>query len=417
MLRKGLSILGKTSGFNQKGTVFVLKRKDSKPSQAIRVALFKKNFDMKLNKGFAAAMILCATMATGGCAQTAHDAASPKSQLKKSETMNTKTIYLAGGCFWGTEHFMGLVPGVVETEVGYANSNVPNPTYREVCSGTTGAAETVKVVYDPDSVTLPFLLNLYYETIDPTSLNRQGNDRGTQYRTGIFYTDSAEYPVIERSLENLQKRYSRPLAIEVGPLKNFYPAEDYHQDYLYNNPGGYCHINPSLFRMAREAKDPDAPVYRKEKASAYTKPSDAELRERLTPLQYEVTQNSATERPYLNEYNEEFRPGIYVDIVTGEPLFLSTDKFESGCGWPAFSRPISDDLIKELRDTSHGMVRTEVRSAHGDSHLGHVFNDGPRESGGLRYCINSASLRFVPLADMKAEGYGDLIPLVEAQRR
>ena len=308
--------------------------------------------------------------------------------------MKAKTIYLAGGCFWGTEHFFSLVPGVIDTEVGYANSNVPNPSYREVCTGNTGAAETVKVVYDPDSVTLPFLLDLYYKTIDPTSVNRQGNDRGTQYRTGIYYTDSAELPVIERSLEKLQKEYSRPLAIEVGPLRNFYPAEDYHQDYLDVNPGGYCHINPALFREARTAKDPDALV------------------NRLTPLQYEVTQRNATERPYLNEYYDEFRPGIYVDIVTGEPLFLSTDKFESGCGWPAFSRPISDELIKELRDTTHGMVRTEVRSAHGDSHLGHVFNDGPRESGGLRYCINSASLRFVPLAEMEAQGYGNLIPLV-----
>ena len=364
--------------------------------------------------GLSAILMVAATLT--GYAQPAHDMALTTTQLKTDTTMNIKTIYLAGGCFWGTEHFMKMIPGVVNAETGYANSSIPNPTYREVCSGETGAAETVKVEYDANQITLPFLLNLYYQTIDPTSLNKQGNDRGTQYRTGIYYTDPAEAPVVAESLEALQAEYSKPLAIEAGPLRNFYPAEDYHQDYLDKNPGGYCHINPRLFRMASQAKDPDAPMYLKksEEAARYSKPSDKELRERLTPLQYEVTQNNVTERPYLNEYNDEFRPGIYVDVVTGEPLFLSTDKFESGCGWPAFSRPISDDLIKELTDTTHGMVRTEVRSAHGDSHLGHVFNDGPRETGGLRYCINSASLRFVPLAEMESQGYANLIPLVEA---
>lgn len=351
--------------------------------------------------------VLALSMATSGCA---HQAVSSNIDNQSTKNiMKADTVYLAGGCFWGTERFFSLVPGVIDTEVGYANSNVANPSYRQVCSGTTGAAETVRVVYDADSITLPFLLDLYYKTIDPTSLNRQGNDVGTQYRTGIFYTSPDQVPIIERSLNNLQKSYSRPLAIEVAPLDNFYPAEDYHQDYLETNPGGYCHINPSLFRMARNAVDPDAPA-RKNK---YTKPSEAELRERLTPLQYEVTQRNATERPYDNEYNAEFRPGIYVDVTTGEPLFLSTDKFESGCGWPAFSRPISEDLIRELSDTSHGMVRTEVRSRHGDAHLGHVFPDGPKDKGGLRYCINSASLRFIPLEEMESLGYGALIPLVK----
>ena len=338
------------------------------------------------------------------------------------ERKDMKTIYLAGGCFWGTEHFLKLVHGVVEAEVGYANSNIPNPTYREVCTGKTGAAETVKVIYNPKEISLPFLLNLYYKTIDPTSLNKQGNDRGTQYRTGIYYTDPSERPVIEQSLEALQKNYNKPLAIEVGPLENFYPAEDYHQDYLDKNPGGYCHINPGLFKLAREVRD--TTLLNKEAQESvennvgsmertYTKPSDKELRNKLTALQYEVTQNAATERPYANEYNKEFRPGIYVDIVTGEPLFLSTDKFESGCGWPAFSKPITADVVKGYVDTSHGMNRIEVRSKSGDSHLGHVFNDGPADKGGMRYCINSASLKFIPLADMQKEGYGDLIPLVK----
>ncbi len=314
-----------------------------------------------------------------------------------------KTIYLAGGCFWGTQHFLGLIPGVVSTQVGYANSKVSEPTYREVCTGTTGAAETVKVTYNPEVLPLPLLLSLYYRTVDPTSVNRQGNDRGTQYRTGIYYTDPSDRPVIEKSLHELAASTAGKIAIETGPLTNFYPAEEYHQDYLDKNPEGYCHIDPSLFEMARNIRiiPPQRP-----------RPADKELRATLTPLQYEVTQHAATEPPFANEYFDEFRPGIYVDVVTGEPLFLSADKFESGCGWPAFSRPIDDSLIVERRDLSHGMDRTEVSSRKGGSHLGHVFPDGPAHTGGLRYCINSASLRFIPLEDMEEAGYGQYIPLL-----
>lgn len=310
-----------------------------------------------------------------------------------------KTIYLAGGCFWGTAHLFSLVPGVTGTTAGYANSIVEHPTYEQVCSGNTRAVETVQIDYDESKVGLTDLLKLYFKSIDPVSVNRQGGDVGTQYRTGIYYTDPADLPVIEAQVGVVQRRHSRPLAVEVLPLKNFFKAEDYHQDYLYKNPGGYCHVNPELFREARAMRVHD------------TGGKEA-LRKRLTPLQWEVTQNAATERPFLNEYNGEFRKGIYVDITDGTPLFVSSQKFESGCGWPAFSRPISDSLLKELPDTSYGRLRTEVLSASSGAHLGHVFNDGPAESGGLRYCINSASLRFIPLEDMEKEGYGNYMSLV-----
>lgn len=311
----------------------------------------------------------------------------------------TKQIFFAGGCFWGTEHLFSLVEGVMSTEAGYANSLTPDPSYEMVCSGSTGAAETVKVEYDDTEVGLTDLLSIYFRSIDPTSVNRQGNDRGTQYRTGIYYTSQADVPVIEAFVAAVQRRYSEPLAVEVKPLENFYPAELYHQQYLYKNPAGYCHINPELFAEVRNRK-----ARRTDKA---------ELRSRLTPLQWEVTQNGATERPFVNEYDHEFRRGIYVDITDGTPLFVSSSKYNSGCGWPAFTRPIEPSLISEHTDTSFGRVRTEVRSASSGSHLGHVFPDGPAEEGGMRYCINSAALRFIPAGDMEREGYGSYLPIID----
>ena len=325
---------------------------------------------------------------------------------RRKDMKSTKEIYLAGGCFWGTEHFLKLIEGVEATQVGYANGNIANPTYKQVCTGTTDFAETVKVQYDQEKVGLPFLIDLYFKTIDPTSVNRQGNDRGTQYRTGIYYTDPADLPLIQETVSRLAAAYTRPLAVEIKPLENFYPAEDYHQDYLDKNPGGYCHIHPELFELARKAKMPKKP------AAVYRKPDDAALRSQLTAEQYAVTQKNATEPAFHNPYWNEHRPGIYVDVTTGEPLFVSTDKFDSGCGWPSFSKPIDRKLIQEKVDTSHGMVRTEVRSSTGDAHLGHVFTDGPEDKGGLRYCINSASLRFIPKDNMQAEGYGDYVDLV-----
>lgn len=343
---------------------------------------------------FLTAIALFPAMA-GACSP---HSSSESNHLISNHMEDSKEIYFAGGCFWGTEHLFNQVPGVIGTEVGYANSKIAYPDYREVCTGTTGAAEAVKVTYDPSKVELGRLIELYMLSIDPTSVDRQGNDSGTQYRTGIYYTGSRDAKSIEEYIEPYRSRYGSRFAVEVGPLDNFYVAEDYHQDYLGKNPGGYCHIDPKLFEIARNA---DAGSVSKD-----------ELRHKLTPIQYAVTQENATEPPFDNEYWDEHRKGIYVDIVTGEPLFSSSDKFDSGCGWPSFTRPIENDIVSENRDLSHGMDRTEVRSANSDIHLGHVFPDGPRASGGLRYCINSASLRFIPLSDMEKEGYGAYIKYV-----
>lgn len=224
---------------------------------------------------------------------------------------------------------------------------------KKYAAGKRAMAETVKVVFDPEELSLPFLLERYYSIIDPVSVNKQGNDRGIQYRTGIYYADEKDKPVIETSLKRLQQHFRQPLAIEVQPLRQFSRAEKYHQRYLDKNPGGYCHIPPAKFREASQARE-NEPVYRKK--------SDEELRRVLTREQFAVTRNNATEPPFRNEYFNNDRPGIYVDVTTGEPLFLSTDKFDSGCGWPSFSRPIKEELIQEKQDFSHGMRRTEVRS-------------------------------------------------------
>lgn len=315
-----------------------------------------------------------------------------------------KEIYLAGGCFWGLEKYLENVPGVLLTEVGYANGGTSNPTYEEVCYKNTGHAETVKVEYEDREISLSFLLELYYDVIDPLSMNRQGNDSGTQYRTGIYFTDPKDEKIILESIRKLQEKYKEKVAIEIEPLKNYYRAEEYHQKYLDKNPNGYCHIRRDKFEQAKKASDP---------AHRFVKKSREELKKSLNNLQFEVTQNSETEPPFRNAYYDLFDEGIYVDVTNGEPLFISTDKFESGCGWPSFSRPIDDDLVKEITDRSHGMLRREVRSSTGDAHLGHVFADGPKERGGLRYCINSASLRFIPKERMEQEGYGDYLKLFE----
>ncbi len=247
-------------------------------------------------------------------------------KYKTKHQMKQKEIYFAGGCFWGTEHFFKQIHGVISTTSGYANGSMKNPTYQDVCSETTGFAETVKVTYDPETVELELLIDLFFKTIDPT-------------------VDKKDESVIKKALTELQKKHSEKIYIENEPLKNFYNAETYHQDYLEKNKNGYCHIHPELFELARKANP-------KKTTKTYKKRTDADLKQILNEIQYNVTQRNATEPPFSNEYWDEFEEGIYVDITTGEPLFISTDKFESGCGWPSFSKPIDNKLIEEKKDLS-----------------------------------------------------------------
>ena len=327
----------------------------------------------------------------------------PNTNLKFDEN-KLQTIWLAGGCFWGVEAYFARIYGVADTSVGYANGKTEHPSYHDIAQ--TGHVETVQVRFDPARLSLAQLLGFYFKIIDPTSRNRQGNDVGTQYRTGIYYQNAEHLEIIQAVIEQEQKKVAKPILTEVKQLEHYFLAEDYHQEYLEKNPNGYCHIDfsslPKTTPMQAEA-------------TTFHKPSQAEIQQSLTDLQYQVTQQNATEQPFSHPYWNSTARGIYVDIVSGEPLFVSDDKFDSGCGWPSFSRPIDEKSIIEKRDTSHFRLRTEVRSKLGDSHLGHVFDDGPKESGGLRYCINGASLRFIPLEEMEAKGYGRYLPLLEQE--
>lgn len=337
-------------------------------------------------------------------ADTANDSISSKANKISPYNhfkVEMRQIYLAGGCFWGVEHYFRHLAGCLDTEVCYVNGQSDHTSYDEIKK--TDHVEALKLSYNPNIISLNEILLHFFRIIDPCSVNRQGPDVGRQYRSGIYYAISPfmdkEKAIIRQVMTYIQSKYDRPLAVEVEELKNCVMAETYHQDYLLKNPQGYCHINSALIGLSLF---PD---------KNFTKPDDEFLQQKLSILSYNVTQNAATEKPFSSEYEHNEKKGIYLNVVTGEPLFLSEDKYDAGCGWPSFTKAILTETLQYGSDFLAGYERIEVKTDKDSAHLGHVFTDGPEHRGGLRYCINGASLRFLAYEDMPGTIYEDYMVL------